>query len=348
MNAEKFAVMKYLLEKSESVSYIARELRVDRKTINMWKLRSSAQRATRRFSKGAVRSITKRREQVRALVRTKKMLRRTRFTPVRREAKTRYISRHPYDSVAKICRGLATVYNVNVSISTVRNDLQALGYVARCRGLAPFLSREDMTLRVEFCKQMLSDVPQVCFSDESNFDSNEGGMNRFQWVLPSERPEPKRYEQNAASLTIWAAIATDFKLMFIIPSDVGRLTIAQYKEQILDKALPHLRKLSRKGVVFQQDNAPAHRGSISYLKSNRVKCIENWPARSCDLNVIEGLWKLVKEKVAARGPFGEELLRQYITEAWEDIPISTINALIDSFPNRLRECIRIHGKTVGS
>jgi hypothetical protein len=73
----------------------------------------------------------------------------------------------------------------------------------------------------------------------------------------------------------------------------------------------------------------------------------DWPPQSPDLNPIENLWAIVKAKRFKK--FGIprsriELIEQ-IFEIWEAIDQELLDTLVDSIENRLREVVRLRGRT---
>lgn len=344
MNDSKFFVMHHLLERGETVSFVARELKCDRKTVAKWRKRAEPPSIKKKASRVSA-AMRVRRALVRKLARTKVLQVRTRYTPVRKKPVSRTIVRFPYDSSSRISRALAE-RGITASPSTVRLDLIYLGFSSRRRGSAPYLSAEDKQSRVRFCKEWLANPFQIAFSDESNFDTNETLDSRYHWTLEGERPPPRNAEQGAASVTVWGCIAPNFKRLIIFPEDAGRLTIGKYRSRVLTEMLPHLRKLSRLKINFQQDNAPAHRGALAYLQSKGIKTLDWWPARSCDMNPIEQLWSHIKRQVANRGPFGAQMLSDFIREEWEKVPQSVINGYVESFHSKCKEVVRQKGECI--
>lgn len=137
---------------------------------------------------------------------------------------------------------------------------------------------------------------------------------------------------------VWAGICHGRKTPLIFID--GNLTAVRYRDNVLTQVvLPFVR---RHNVVFQQDNARAHvaRICIDYLVANNVNVLP-WPAYSPDLSPIEHLWDILDRKVRARDPPPQTLqgLRQALEQEWNNIPIATVNHLINSMHRRIRAAI---------
>ena len=72
----------------------------------------------------------------------------------------------------------------------------------------------------------------------------------------------------------------------------------------------------------------------------------DWPVRSADLNPVETLWGILARNVGKRGPFSQDDLARFVKEEWRKLPMSTIDALVLSFEQRLRKCIAAGGRAV--
>ena len=55
--------------------------------------------------------------------------------------------------------------------------------------------------------------------------------------------------------------------------------------------------------IFMHDSAPCHLSKIvsAFLKSQKVNVLQ-WPGNTRNLNPIENLWKILKDKVAEEQP----------------------------------------------
>ena len=69
-----------------------------------------------------------------------------------------------------------------------------------------------------------------------------------------------------------------------------------------------------------------------------------WPGNSPDLNPIENLWYVVKNKVSEKHPTSLSALQLAIKEVWvKEISSDYCCKLIESMPHRLQEVIKNKG-----
>ncbi|KAF1954470.1 hypothetical protein CC80DRAFT_567739 [Byssothecium circinans] len=104
---------------------------------------------------------------------------------------------------------------------------------------------------------------------------------------------------------------------------------------------------------FMQDNAPIHksRETTNWLNAHEIEVID-WPPYSPDINPIEHLWWLLKQKLVKLYPNLEgqgfrgvdrDHFTQCAQEAWRAIPQASIDKLIKSVPRRTRAVIQARG-----
>jgi len=124
--------------------------------------------------------------------------------------------------------------------------------------------------------------------------------------------------------------------------------------EVLEENLP---TICEPGSIFAQDNASTHTARVvqdwlrPWALENGVELVD-WPPYSPDLNPIENLWKLLKEKICARYPNLADMpknqaamdrLVRAAVEVWEDFEEDLFVRLVDSVVRRLEAVIAAGG-----
>jgi transposase len=119
----------------------------------------------------------------------------------------------------------------------------------------------------------------------------------------------------------------------------------------------HLPTIVRRGTYFMQDNAPVHRSRkvqewlIPWLEERHAIWVD-WPPYSPDLNPIENLWKLLKERIIKAHPTLKsmpnsteafKLLEKTAQEVWVQFADELLDKLVESMRGRLEAVVRNKG-----
>ena len=231
-----------------------------------------------------------------------------------------------------------------VSRSTVLRDTRAVGLKSKKRSKGPMRKQMDEGQRLAFCRAKLRKPKRVlatlAFSDEKWCNTNDHGLP-FEFCTPKEQASRRVYDRYAKSVHIWGCIGIGLKRLIVLPK--GSITAATYIHDSLTPSLPALN-----GRLFMQDGARPHtaKKTTNFLQRNNIAYLDDWPARSPDLNPIETLWALLSRRVGNRLPTDEAELEQFFVEEWNAIPQSEIDVLVNSFAARCSECVRVKGATI--
>ncbi len=83
--------------------------------------------------------------------------------------------------------------------------------------------------------------------------------------------------------------------------------------------------------------------TTALLKKLRVKVMD-WLSISPDLNPIEHLWGILKQKVWKERKFSNiHQLRDVVMEEWKRTPVATCEALVNSMPKRVKTVLENNG-----
>ena len=97
---------------------------------------------------------------------------------------------------------------------------------------------------------------------------------------------------------------------------------------------------------FQQDGAPCHgtKAVKAWLKQNKISLLDPWPGSSPDLNIIENVLTVMKQKVAKHSPTSETDLINWIKKVWvQEITPDLCLKLARSMPARIQTVIKNKG-----
>ena len=82
--------------------------------------------------------------------------------------------------------------------------------------------------------------------------------------------------------------------------------------------------------------------TTALLKKLRVK-VMGWPSMSTDLNPIEHVWGILKQKVEEHKVSNIHQLRDVVMEEWKRTRVATCEALGNSMPKRVKAVLGNNG-----
>ena len=98
--------------------------------------------------------------------------------------------------------------------------------------------------------------------------------------------------------------------------------------------------------IFMHDGAPCHRSKIvsKWLTDNKIDVLD-WPGNSPDLNPIENMWLIIKNKLECRDTASCQKLIDAIAKVWSDnISKEYCENVVKSMPKRLQQVIEKKGQ----
>ena len=106
------------------------------------------------------------------------------------------------------------------------------------------------------------------------------------------------------------------------------------------------RAFPNRGGIFQQDLAPCHTAKKvkKFFEENHIKVLD-WPGNLPNLNPIENLWSIVKNRLLKRDCTTQMKLINAIIDVWYHNQKVTQNCekLVESMPKRVKKLITNRG-----
>ena len=130
--------------------------------------------------------------------------------------------------------------------------------------------------------------------------------------------------------------------LYFIPPNTA-VNGPMYMELVREKLKLHLHVHGY--TIFMQDDIPCHQSKVAteFLKKHKISLLE-WPGNSPDLNQIDNMWTILKDKVAYKQPSIAKKLRQVIKEVWiTEITQDYYKYLVSSMPRRIQAVIDSKG-----
>lgn len=197
------------------------------------------------------------------------------------------------------------------------------------------------------------DWNRVVWTDESSFST--AGFGR---VYVTRRPGEK-YDQSClvpklrthASWTIHGSISSLGKgPMVVMEKEWGGLTGKVYREKVLPWiycfmywVTQHPETRSRHAILMEDGASPNSAKLTKQVHDLNGVDKMYWPANSPDLNPIENVWRLLKQRVARKHPHTLAELRQCVETEWAALEVSDFARYVSSMNERCQAVISVGG-----
>ena len=277
-------------------------------------------------------------------------------TPSLRKKVRKRLGRNTCRSVRQMAKQL------NISRRTlgriVKSELNLFPYKLT---KAHYLNEKNKQARLKKVKVLLKRAAAgqhrtTLFTDEKLFTVQRAHnhQNDRQWLpkgsgKASDRETVSR-EQHPASVMVWAGICSSGKTPLVFIDQGVKINARLYQEQVLKSVLVPwaLTHYGKKHWSLQQDWAPAHKAKTTMALCQRLFpdpwSMDIWPSSSPDLNPMDfSVWSILESKACATRHTTVESLKRTLQEAWDEITVEQVAAIVDHFPKRLKACISAKG-----
>jgi transposase len=239
----------------------------------------------------------------------------------------------------------------NVSARTIRHRLsKELKFVTSKPAKKPCLTTAARQKRLDFCKQhekwSVNMWKKVMFSDESLFKQFDDKKQFVRYESGANRYDPKytlKTVKHAPHIMVWGAFSAKGPgpLIFL---PAGQMMNGTTYLHLLQENLPQALQ-AHNCTKFQQDSAPCHTSRIvKTWMQQQIFQVLPWPGNSPDINPIENLWNVIKQRLSNLKITSLEHLRHEISRMWtiETSP-ALCRRLVESMPKRMKAIIKNGG-----
>ena len=248
-------------------------------------------------------------------------------------------------------------HNRQISPKTVRSRLREIGLRARRPYVGLPLTQARRLRRMAWLTKHaprlfpMRQWRRVLFTDESRFTlyRADGRLRvyrrrgeRFADACVVERDRFGGCSVMNSKYSVWGGTAHGIKSQLIIVA--GNMTAVRYRDEILRPVAVPL--VQQRNLILQQDNARPHVARVcqDFLADNNIAQLA-WPPYSPDLTPIEHMWDELDRRVRKRrNPLATlAQLRNALIDEWNNIPMRTVNALVNSIQRRIRAATAARG-----
>lgn len=258
----------------------------------------------------------------------------------------RFVKCNPHSTSTE----LSGKFPSEVSTRTIRRRLQESGNFRTLKPQnKPLLNKKQIAKRLDFCNKhknwTVEDWSKVLFSDESTFHQFRDHRKCVRVPIGQSPLNPKyttKTIKHSPSVMVWGCFSYNGRgSLYFLPK--GKTMNAKLYLEMLQAKLPAFMNILQCST-FMQDSAPCHTAKvvIRWLKSEYN--ILEWPGNSPDLNPIENLWTIIKNKVSIQNPSSMQELMNCIKVVWTTgISDELCHNLISSMPERIKNVIKNKG-----
>lgn len=243
-----------------------------------------------------------------------------------------------------------------LTVKTSANVLKSMNFFSVIKKKKPLLSKKHQQDRLNFAKRYrnwtIDDWRRVVFSDETKINVWGSDGCKYYWSRPGDKLKPHHLDltvkHGGGNIMMWGCI-THSGPGYAYQVYDGTMKAKDYQE-ILNTTFRDSMEyygFDWSEYYFQQDNDPKHKATstIEWMRQEKIKILEDWPAQSPDLNPIEHVWHHLKLKLSeySTRAKGVHELWERIDVEWNSFTQEQCRRYIDSMPDRIQAVLDAKG-----
>lgn len=167
---------------------------------------------------------------------------------------------------------------------------------------------------------------------------------------PRRRPKTESEDEYQARITEWEALKPH---KVDVKPHGNSMTQKYYTERLLPIYIDAIQKNRSKypgNWLLQEDGDPSHgmrkEGLAQKLKKENSISNFKHPAQSPDLNPIEAIWNIIKQRLRRRIFYSDEEVKEALQEEWSKVTQQEIQKRISDMPGRCLRLTKNSGKAI--
>jgi transposase len=232
---------------------------------------------------------------------------------------------------------------INISDQTVRNRLKEGNATYSTLKTQPLLNKTHIDKRLQFAQANLErDWSNVIFADESTFCIYNYPLKA--WGTDKSK-KIRKIVQHPSKLHVWGCFCSHgFGKLIIFESTLNSSKMIKIYEKGLLSTSKCYFGFNNNNWILCEDNDPKHRSKLvaSFKTSNNIITMD-WPSCSPDLNPIENVWGLLKNKLAKKQITSIRILKRELLKEWNALTKKDALKYVNSMKNRLQMVIHNKG-----